>query len=181
MAIQPIIKFPKPSLTWPTVPIQFPLSDDLLDQLMRDIGTLEDTLAATDNGLAIAHNQVFEFVPQRLFVINPNVPSPALPRIVINPYWKPLIDGRNDMAKEMEGCLSFPGLSFPISRHLRIQVDFQTIDGARHTEVVSDLWARVVQHECEHLDGHNFLRNLPKKQQIDVRNDVIRRRKAGRW
>jgi peptide deformylase len=177
--VRKIIRHPSPSLR---VPTRWVAKDDPTwptDRLLEEIGDLRDTLLATDNGLAIAHNQVFED-GLRLFVINPNVPVPPIPHTIINPtYW--LADDEVDvMVTEEEGCLSFPGISIPIARHQRVHVNYTTIDGATHTGIVDGVWARMVQHECDHLDGLLFTRFLPKREQIRIFNEMVRRRKAGR-
>ena len=83
---------------------------------------------------------------------NPRYPdAPAVPEtVLINPQIEALDDA---MASDWEGCLSVPGLRglVPRYRHIRYR-GFdpygQPID--RHA---SDFHARVVQHECDHLDG----------------------------
>jgi peptide deformylase len=173
--VRKIIRYPSPSLRRPTKLVQLPPTDKLLEE----IGDLQDTLLATDNGLAIAHNQAFED-GLRLFVINPNVPVPPIPHTIINPTYWTTEDEDSGFVFEEEGCLSFPGISIRVPRHPRVHLNYTTIDGALHTGVVDGIWARMVQHECDHLDGLLFIRFFPKKRQIEIFNEMVRRRKAGK-
>jgi peptide deformylase len=138
---------------------------------------LRDTLKACSDGLAIAHNQVFDH-GYRMFVVDLDMIT-FQDEVVINPSWTP--QGASKMETQMEGCLSFPGMAFPIARHNFILLDYQDIAGNVKQAQLEGLAARMVQHECEHLDGKLFIEHIQKKKQIDVRNEVIRRRKAGRW
>jgi len=52
-----------------------------------------------------------------------------------------------------EGCLSVPGLRGAVPRWARIRYRGVTPDGTSVDRVVEGFHARVVQHECDHLDG----------------------------
>ncbi len=52
-----------------------------------------------------------------------------------------------------EGCLSLPGVWIPVSRSIEIVVRYQTARGDEKELKLSDMDARVVQHETDHLDG----------------------------
>ncbi|MFZ3236256.1 MAG: peptide deformylase [Stellaceae bacterium] len=52
-----------------------------------------------------------------------------------------------------EGCLSVPGLRGIVPRHLRIRYRATGLDGEAVEREVEGFHARVVQHECDHLDG----------------------------
>ena len=70
---------------------------------------------------------------------------------------------------------------FNIPRWSDISIHFQDIDGNVVERDMSGLYARMVQHESDHLDGKLFIELLDKRQQIDVRNQVIKIKKAGKW
>ena len=59
-----------------------------------------------------------------------------------------------------EGCLSLPGIHEKVSRAKRIRVQYLDENFEEHDEVVEGFAARVVQHECEHLEGHVFIDNI---------------------
>jgi peptide deformylase len=70
--------------------------------------------------------------------------------VLINPVVEPLGD---EMALGWEGCLSVPGLRGVVPRHLRIRYRGLGLDGETIEREAAGFHARVVQHECDHLDG----------------------------
>jgi peptide deformylase len=69
---------------------------------------------------------------------------------LINPVIEPV---GNEMAYGWEGCLSVPGLRGVVPRHLRVRYRGVGLDGNPIERDVAGFHARVVQHECDHLDG----------------------------
>ena len=59
-----------------------------------------------------------------------------------------------------EGCLSLPGVHEKVSRSVKIRVKYLDEDFKEHEELFEGFAARVVQHECEHLEGHVFIDNI---------------------
>ncbi len=59
-----------------------------------------------------------------------------------------------------EGCLSFPGLHEDVSRHAVIRIRYQDPDGTAHDETYDRYVARILQHECDHLNGKTFVDHL---------------------
>ena len=70
--------------------------------------------------------------------------------VLVNPVVEPLDDGRED---GWEGCLSVPGLRGLVPRFKRVRYRGFTPEGEAVDRTVEGLHARVVQHECDHLDG----------------------------
>ena len=58
-----------------------------------------------------------------------------------------------DQAEDWEACLSVPTLTGRVPRWTAIRYRFQDLQGAVHEREATDFHARVVQHECDHLDG----------------------------
>lgn len=69
---------------------------------------------------------------------------------LINPVVEPI---GNEMAYGWEGCLSVPGLRGVVPRHLRVRYRGLGLDGQPIEREAAGFHARVVQHECDHLDG----------------------------
>lgn len=63
-----------------------------------------------------------------------------------------------------EGCLSFPGLSFPCVRRRNVVATGFDMYGEPVTIAGSDLLARAIQHETDHLDGILFIDRLDRSQ-----------------
>lgn len=70
--------------------------------------------------------------------------------VLINPYITPLDD---TLVEDWEGCLSVPGLRGLVPRYVSIRYQGYDEYGALIDRTVSGFHARVVQHECDHLDG----------------------------
>lgn len=76
--------------------------------------------------------------------------GPVQPTVLINPVLEPLGD---DEEGGWEGCLSVPGMRGWVPRWKRLRYAGQDVDGRFFERVVDGFHARVVQHECDHLDG----------------------------
>lgn len=70
--------------------------------------------------------------------------------VLINPEIEPLGD---EMDMAVEGCLSLPQMSGAVPRFTRIRYRALTLDGSPIDKIATGFHARVVQHECDHLDG----------------------------
>ncbi len=138
-------------------PLLYRRAEEVREFGAPELGTLIqdmfDTMAAL-NGAGLAAPQIG--VSQRVVIFevesSPRYPdAEAVPRtILINPVLEPLGD---DMDDGWEGCLSVPGLRGLVSRHTRLRYTGFDEKGRSIDRTVSDFHARVVQHECDHLDG----------------------------
>jgi peptide deformylase len=121
-----------------------------LHQLLAD---MHQTMQA-HQGVGLAAPQIGVSLRVVVFGMasNPRYPeAPAVPdTVLINPVLRPLGD---EEAEGWEGCLSLPGLRGKVPRfeHLRYRGYDQY--GKLIDRTVSGFHARVVQHECDHLDG----------------------------
>lgn len=77
-----------------------------------------------------------------------------------------------------EGCLSIPELYFPIERPKTILVKGINLDGDEVSFEADELFARLVQHELDHLNGVLLLDHLDKDQRKDAMR-ILRRRAEG--
>jgi peptide deformylase len=117
------------------------------------VADMKDTMAALQ-GAGLAAPQIG--VPLRVVLfgvsVNPRYPdAAAVPEtILVNPVIEPLGEEQDEA---WEGCLSVPGMRGLVPRHRRIRYRGFDIDGAVIDREVEGFHARVVQHECDHLDG----------------------------
>jgi len=78
-------------------------------------------------------------------------------------FCNPSFDPVNDIQIEAEeGCLSLPDLRGTVKRYYEILLKYQDLDGSKHTLQCSDLFARCIQHECDHLQGILFIDRMSK-------------------
>jgi len=121
-----------------------------LDALLTD---MLDTMEAL-NGAGLAAPQIG--VPLRVVIFgvkrNPRYPdAEEVPyTVLINPVIRPFAD---EMEEGWEGCLSVPGMRGLVPRYRRINYKGSDQYGSPIERDVADFHARVVQHECDHLDG----------------------------
>ncbi len=74
--------------------------------------------------------------------------------VVVNPVVTPLGDERE---AGWEGCLSVPDLRGVVSRLRKLKLEALDRHGKPYSLEASDFFARVIQHECDHLDGNVYL------------------------
>lgn len=86
------------------------------------------------------------------FEANPRYPqAEAVPyTVLLNPVLRPLSE---ELEEGWEGCLSVPGLRGVVPRWTRMAYRGFDLEGAPIEREASGFHARVVQHECDHLDG----------------------------
>lgn len=117
------------------------------------IEDMQDTMAAM-NGAGIAAPQIG--VSQRVVIFgvghNPRYPdAEQVPyTILINPVLTPIGE---DLEEGWEGCLSVPGMRGIVSRYSHLHYTGLDPQGDLIERTVTGFHARVVQHECDHLDG----------------------------
>jgi peptide deformylase len=80
---------------------------------------------------------------------------------LINPEVK-ILPGKTVI--DEEGCLSFPHIRGDVPRAEAIKVVFQDTNGVAHTLVCSGWFARVIQHEVDHIHGRLFIDIMDKRQ-----------------
>ncbi len=74
--------------------------------------------------------------------------------VLVNPTVTPLGEERESA---WEGCLSVPDLRGVVPRFKRLKLDALDRQGKPYSLEASDFFARVIQHECDHLDGRVYL------------------------
>jgi peptide deformylase len=106
------------------------------------------------NGAGLAANQVH--TPVRIAVVevaaNPRYPdAPNVPlTVLVNPVVTPLTE---EMEEGWEGCLSVPDMRGRVPRYTAVRLECLDREGGRVDLVAKDFFARVIQHETDHLDG----------------------------
>jgi len=121
-----------------------------LRALLQD---MQDTMASK-NGAGLAAPQIG--VSQRLVIFgvekNPRYPdAEEVPFTVLaNPK---LVMLTREIEEDWEGCLSVPGMRGVVPRYTRLRYTGFDIEGNPIDRTVEGFHARVVQHECDHLDG----------------------------
>ncbi|MCC6493846.1 MAG: peptide deformylase [Pirellulales bacterium] len=157
-----IIHYPHPTLRHVSKPLKRVDAElkHWIDQMFE--------LMYEHEGVGLAANQVD--LPYRVFVCNPEG-DPANKEaefVFINPVIK---RGSGQHEKE-EGCLSIPGVYAPVVRKEKIVVQAYNLAGEEISGELDGLFARIVQHETDHLDGRLFIDRLTPTQLADVSGEL---------
>lgn len=177
-----IIPHTDPRMTKPSAPI-----DKITDEIKTLAADMIETMIAAD-GAGLAAVQVGE--PVRMFVMLDVPGATALPTkerldlarrlVLINPA----IHEHSEETIELdEGCLSMPGIFFPVKRWRKVTVEFTTLDGVAGAITAMGYKSICLQHELDHLDGvRNIDRVSPLKRMMLTKQfaDKVRRRRQGR-
>ena len=153
-------------------PVLREISEDItpdypgLKQLVAD---MFETMYASD-GVGLAAPQIGR--NDRIVVIDASPVAENFPecdgwkKALINPEIV-ILDG--DMVSRSEGCLSLPGLSEDVKRVEHIRLRWLDEDFQPHEEEISGFLARIVQHECDHLEGKVYIDHISA-----IRKQLIR-------
>jgi peptide deformylase len=142
-----IVEYPHPVLRYPARPLTS------IDEKVRTQAKQMLELMYKARGLGLASNQVA--LPYQLIVIN-HMADPTqteAEQVLINPI---LIERKGSMEGE-EGCLSFPELYAKVRRSKTIKARAYNLKGELIEINCSDLPARLIQHEIDHLHGVLFI------------------------
>ena len=145
----------RPSELVPVKSIKSPVLQKFIDDM---IATMREY-----NGVGLAAPQVHESL--QVVVIeaqeNPRYPdAPMIPlTILINPTVEILTE---ETEEDWEGCLSIPDIRGRVPRYREVRVKAYDRDGQEIDFTAKDFFARVIQHEHDHLQGIIFLDRMPK-------------------
>jgi len=139
--------------------------------LKKLIGDMFATLGEA-GGVGLAAPQIGKSI--RLVVIDADPVAEAFPEcagrkfVLLNPEIE-ILDG--EKVSRAEGCLSLPGVSENVPRVEHIHLRWLDEDMQPHEEEISGFLARIVQHECDHLEGKVFTDHISA-----IRKQLIRRK-----
>ena len=147
-------------------PILEKISDDVaINNINEEILDVIEDLKATleyGTGLGIAAPQIG--INKRIIVVGAKkenikyndaeeIPITAM----INPTWKKLSE---DTDVQYEGCMSVPTIRGRVERYKNIELTYYNECGETIVKELKGFFARVIQHECDHLDGIIFLERV---------------------
>ncbi|MBE9172710.1 peptide deformylase [Cyanobium sp. LEGE 06143] len=171
MAIRPVLRLGDPRLRQQAAAVPpGAFSSPEMEALVTD---LRDTMAARD-GAGLAAPQIGVALRVVIFGITHNRRYPEAPPIpetlLINPQITPLGEERGS---GWEGCLSVPGLRGAVPRWSRIRYAGLDLAGAAVVREVEGFHARVVQHECDHLDGVLFPDRVEPRSALGFTEELV--------
>ena len=156
-----LVEFPHPALRRPAKPLV------RLDDAVREAVERMFEIMYEAEGIGLAANQVA--LPYRLFVVNcTGRQGQGEEHVFINP----VLSRPRGTAVQEEGCLSLPGVRMDVRRPERIMVEAWSLAGEPIKLDLDGLFARVVQHEFDHLEGRLFSDRLPEAAALEVRSQL---------
>jgi peptide deformylase len=168
--LREIVKYPDPVLEKPGEPVtEF---NDELAKLVEDM--FESMYAA--KGIGLAAPQIG--LSKRLTIIDLSVKERPEDRIIlINPE----IIHREGKQYGEEGCLSLPEIREKVSRAAKVRVKAQDLSGKWFEMEGTELLARAIQHEIDHLDGILFFRRVSALKRDLILRKIRKMQRAGEW
>lgn len=154
-----IIHYPDPRLRKKSTPIA-KFDEELAALVERMLALME-----TGKGVGLAAPQVG--VNKRLFVMN-STGEPDGNRVFVNPV---LRDAHGSIESE-EGCLSLPGINVQVKRAQECHLTAQDIEGNPIELDLTDLEARICQHEYDHLNGVMIIDRMGPSDRIATRKTL---------
>ena len=147
-------------------PVLLKISEEVdIENINEEILDIIEDLKATlsfGTGLGIAAPQIG--INKRIIVVGTNKENKnytiteEIPiTTMINPSWKNISE---DKDVQYEGCLSVPVLRGKVERYKEIELTYYNEKGEKIVKQVSNFFARLIQHECDHLDGIVFLEKV---------------------
>ncbi len=169
--IYPIVKYPEPILTTPAGPV-----DDFgSEELKKLVAEMFETMYQA-NGVGLAAPQIN--ISRRLTVIDCSVgENPEEKVVLINPE---IVHFEGRQTGE-EGCLSIPGFRANVTRAMEVRVKAQDVEGNWFELEGSELLARAMQHEIDHLNGVLFINHISPLKRDLIKRKIRRMQKEGEW
>ncbi len=136
-------------------------------------------------GIGLAAPQIG--IPIRLFIIDISVMDTenSFEELKDMPKTKIFINAQiteryGDMVVHEEGCLSLPNISEAVPRHDSIKIEYLDENFEPHTDEYSGYFARIIQHEYDHIDGKLFTDHISplRKQLVKSKLTNIAKRKV---
>jgi len=157
-----VIHYPHPTLRHVSKPVK------RVDAELREMVAQMFELMYKHEGVGLAANQVD--LPYRLFIANPS--GDPKDKDSEHVFINPVLRGGKGHVEGEEGCLSIPGVLGPVVRKEKITIEAYNLKGEQFVGEVDGLFARIVQHETDHLDGKLFIDRLAPAQAAEVRDEL---------
>lgn len=135
-----------------------------VDKFDSTLRRLLDDMAETmykQNGIGLAAPQVGQAI--RVAVVDIQEGKRGLVEM-INPV---IVKRSNDVEEDREGCLSVPDIFGDVLRSKKITVEYYNRRGKKQRLTATDLMARCIQHELDHLDGILFINKAKRLRRGD--------------
>lgn len=114
-----------------------------------------------EDGVGLAAPQVGKSI--KMCVISKEYSLDHKDLVLINPVWEKL---SRFQVWDSEGCLSVPNVYGKVKRYRRIKIQALNRHGEKINFEADNFFARIIQHECDHLDGVLFIEKAKNLQEV---------------
>ena len=151
MAILKVARLGHPVLREVAGPV--PLEDIPTPEFQRFVDDMVETMREYD-GAGLAANQVHVLRQVAVIEVAANPRYPDAPQIPLTVLVNPVVTSLTEETEDgWEGCLSVPDMRGVVPRHTAVRLQCQDREGRPVDLVAKDFFARVIQHETDHLNG----------------------------
>ncbi len=179
MAVRPIIRVGDPVLARVAAQVLDPTSDETARLVADMIDTFESVgsagIAAPQIGVS---SQVVTYLVPPHRVSGRRADDSIGVTVLINPVVEPVGESRY---VDWDGCLSVPGMRGRTSRWERIKITATDLEGKRTERVVAGAHARIVQHECDHLQGVIYVAHLAEPESFGYMDELVAAGRMPPW
>ncbi|MCS7029938.1 MAG: peptide deformylase [Gloeomargarita sp. SKYG116] len=124
-----------------------------INQELRDLAVQMLQTMYSREGIGLAAPQVG--ISKQVIVVDTEPDNPATPPLILV---NPVVESQSqELVNGEEGCLSIPGVFLPVKRPAQVTVTYKDEWGKLQRRQFTDLLARVVLHEMDHLQGVMFV------------------------
>lgn len=128
------------------------------------------------HGVGLAAPQIGELISIAVMEMRPTKTRPGLekkgPIIIVNPK---IVKYSREKVKDWEGCLSFNGVRGSVPRSKVITVEYYSEKREKIREKATGLWARIFQHEIDHLNGVVYVDRMKDMKSLMTLQEFERR------
>lgn len=160
-----IFQYPNKNLSIPCVEVDIK-NKEKMEEIRKLVLLLDETMKFYD-GIGIAAPQVG--VHYAVMLVSDGVMEPIA---MINPT---IVYRSPNESNEIEGCLSFPGITAHITRSTSVFVEYADIYGTIRGMDAQGLLSRCIQHELEHLSGKTFINKMSSIRRAMVEKKMRRK------
>ena len=154
MSILKVARIAHPVLRAPAQPVaKSAFKDPLFQKLIDD---MRETMYEYE-GVGLAAPQVHEGLQLAVIEVGGDDERSVAEvpfMVLVNPVVTPIGD---ETLRSYEGCLSIPDLRGVVPRFKKVKLEAKDRHGKAYSLEAEDFFARVIQHECDHLDGRVYL------------------------
>ena len=136
----------------------------LIQKASQELKDLSQSMIETmqaHNGVGLAANQI-NILKRIIVILNPETQE-------IETYINPrILTKSNETSTALEGCLSFPNLQGEVERAYKVTILAYDIDMKKVHITAQGFYARIFQHEIDHLNGISFTKRANKNTLITI-------------